>query len=135
MPVNAPDAPAQPPPAHTPNAPAPRSPMLLDQVRKVIRLRGLTYRTEQTYVDWIKRFIFYHQKRHPREMGAAEIHAFLAHLVLERNVAPSTQNQALHTLLFLYQQVLEIELPYVGPVGRGKKDESPPHEVLTRAKK
>ena len=73
----------------------------MEQVRAVIRLRGMSYRTEQTYTDWIKRFILFHDKRHPREMGVAEIRAYLTHLVMERNVAPATQNQAMHALLFL----------------------------------
>jgi integron integrase len=115
-----------------PSAPQ-QPPKLLDQVRQTIRLRGLSYQTEKAYVDWAKRYILYHQKRHPQEMGAAEVRAFLTHLVLDRNVSPSTQNQALHALLFLYYQVLEIELPYIGPVGREKKQgESPPRAVLTR---
>ena len=66
---------------------------LLDQVREVIRFKHLSIRTEEAYVDWIKQFIFFHQKRHPKEMGAAEIEAFLTHLAVARNVAASTQNQ------------------------------------------
>jgi len=88
-------------------------PKLLDQVRTTIRLRGMSYRTEKAYADWIKRFIIFHNKRHPKEMGAMEIRDFLAHLVNDRNVAPSTQNQALHALLFLYREVLQIELPVI----------------------
>lgn len=74
----------------------------------------MSYRTEQSYADRIKRFIIFHNKRHPKEMGAPEIRDFLAHLVNDRNVAPSTQNQALHALLFLYREVLQIELPVIG---------------------
>ena len=70
-------------------------------------------RTEAVYLDWIRRFILFHQKRHPAEMGAAEIQAFLTHLAAERNVAASTQNQALSALLFLYRGVLELKLPWV----------------------
>lgn len=106
-------------------------PKLLDQVRTAIRLRRMSYRTEQTYTDWIKRFIIFHGKRHPREMGAAEIRGFLAYLVNERNVAASTQNQALHSILFLYREVLQIELPYVG-LGPAKKATRLP-VVLTQA--
>ena len=68
---------------------------LLDQVREALRLKHYSYRTEASYVDWIKRFILFHHKRHPSEMGAPEIQAFLAHLAQEKNVAASTQNQAL----------------------------------------
>ena len=86
-----------------------------------MRLRGLSYRTEQTYTDWIKRFILFHDKRHPKEMGVEEIRAYLTHLVMERNVAASTQNQALHSILFLYKQVLEIQLPHLGALPVAKK--------------
>jgi integron integrase len=109
----------------------PQQPKLLDQVRTAIRLRRMSYRTEQTYTDWIKRFIIFHHKRHPREMGAPEIQEFLAFLVNERNVAASTQNQALHAILFLYREVLQIELPPVG-LGRAKKEPRLP-VVLTSA--
>ena len=68
----------------------PAKPKLLDQMRTTIRLRGMSYSTEQTYSDWAKRFILFHNKRHPKDMGAEEIRAFLAYLVTERNVAPST---------------------------------------------
>jgi site-specific recombinase XerD len=78
-------------------------PRLLDQVREAIRLRHYSIRTEQAYTDWIKRFILFHGKRHPREMGAAEVERFLTHLAVEGRVAASTQNQALSALLFLYQ--------------------------------
>jgi len=106
-------------------------PRLLDQVRTTIRLRGMSYRTEQSYTDWIKRFIIFHNKRHPKEMGAPEIRDFLAHLVNDRNVAPSTQNQALHALLFLYREVLQIELPLIGDLQPAKKGERAP-VVFTR---
>lgn len=96
-------------------------PKLLDQVRTTIRLRGMSYQTEKAYVDWIKRFILFHHKRHPKEMGAPEIEAFLAHLVNDSNVAPSTQNQALHAILFLYREVLQIELPRLGALQPAKK--------------
>ena len=109
----------------------PSQPKLLDQVRTAIRLRRMSYRTEQTYTNWIKRFIIFHHKRHPREMGAPEIQEFLAYLVNERNVAASTQNQALHSILFLYREVLQLELPPVG-LSRAKKEPRLP-VVLTRA--
>lgn len=113
------------------NDPESSPPKLMDQVRTIIRLRGLSYRTEETYCDWIRRYIFFHGKRHPKEMGGPEIQAFLVHLVMEGNVAPSTRNVALHSLLFLYKQVLEIELPYLGVGPKPKKEPRPP-EVFTR---
>ena len=108
----------------------PQPPKLLDQVRTAIRLRRMSYRTEQTYCDWIKRFILFHNKRHPKEMGVPEIEAFLADLVNNRNVAPSTQNQALHSILFLYREVLQIELPRIGMMPTRKQARLP--EVFTR---
>ena len=96
---------------------------LLDQVRDALRIRHYAYRTEQTYIDWIKRFIFFHKKRHPKEMGAPEISAFLTYLAQERHVAASTQNQALSALLFLYKNVLQQELeplPNLVHAGRPK---------------
>jgi integron integrase len=103
-----------------PEEPA-RPPKLMDQVRTTIRLRGLSYRTEQSYANWIRRFILHHNKQHPRELGAPQIRDFLAHLVNDHNVAPSTQNVALHALLFLYHQVLLIELPPLGDLQPAKK--------------
>ncbi|MEM9008591.1 MAG: phage integrase N-terminal SAM-like domain-containing protein [Cyanobacteria bacterium P01_F01_bin.86] len=75
---------------------------LLDQVRDSIRLKHYSYRTEQTYVYWIRRFILFHNKKHPKEMGTTHIEAFLTHLAVKEHVAASTQNQALSALLFLY---------------------------------
>jgi len=86
---------------------------LLDQVRDAIRLKHYSYRTEQAYVGWIKRYIYFHDVRHPSEMGAPEVEAFLTHLAVKEHVAASTQNQALSALLFLYREVLHQEL---GPV-------------------
>lgn len=87
-----------------PNQPPPKK--LLDQVRDAIRVKHYSYRTEETYIQWIRRFILFHNKRHPKEMGVPEIEAFLTHLAIEGNVASATQNQALSALLFLYQEVL-----------------------------
>jgi integron integrase len=86
---------------------------LLDQVRDTLRTKHYSYRTEQTYVDWIRRYILFHGKRHPKDMGEAEIQAFITHLAVERQVAVSTQNQALSAILFLYRHVLQndIEIP------------------------
>ena len=103
---------------------------LLDQVRDAMRVKHYSFRTEQAYVDWIKRYILFHGKRHPNEMGATEIEAFLTHLAVEQNVAASTQNQALSALLFLYREVLEMD---PGPVDavRAKKPKRLP-TVLTK---
>jgi site-specific recombinase XerD len=84
----------------------PSAKKLLDQVRDVLRLKHYAYRTEQAYVDWITRYILFHGKRHPQDMGRAEVQAFLTHLAVEKNVAASTQTQALSALLFLYREVL-----------------------------
>lgn len=89
------------------SATAPQNkPKLLDQVRDVIRRKHFSIRTEQSYVDWIRRFILFHNKRHPRDMAEAEVTEFLTHLARDGRVAASTQNQALSALLFLYKQVL-----------------------------
>lgn len=85
-------------------------PKLLDQVRSVLRARHYSIRTEQAYLDWIRRFILFHEKRHPGDMGETEISQFLTHLAVDGKVAVSTQNQALSALLFLYQKVLERKL-------------------------
>lgn len=86
---------------------------LLDQVRESLRVKHYSYRTEETYVEWIRRFILFHGKRHPKEMGASAIEAFITHLAVERHVATATQNQALSAILFLYKYVLkkEVEMP------------------------
>jgi integron integrase len=91
-----------------PSTPKPKK--LLDQVRDAIRLKHYSYSTEKTYVHWARRYILFHNKRHPAEMGAAEIEAFLSHLAKNDNVSSSTQNQALNALLFLYRNVLQIDL-------------------------
>jgi len=96
-------------------------PKLLDQVRAAARLRHLSLRTEEAYCDWIRRFILFHHKRHPAEMGGDQIRQFLTHLAVEANVAASTQNQALCALLFLYRDVLRVELPYVEGIERAKR--------------
>jgi integron integrase len=106
-------------------------PRLLDLVREVIRVRHYSIRTEQAYVQWIRRFILFHGKRHPREMGAPELTAFLSDLAAQRHVAASTQNQALHAILFLYRDVLKIDLPWLDDVQRAKKPQHLP-VVFTR---
>lgn len=95
-------------------------PKLLDQVRAKIRLKHYSIRTEQAYADWIKRFILFFDKRHPRELGASEVEQFLTHLAVEGRVAASTQNQAKSALLFLYREVLALELPWLGEVEKAK---------------
>lgn len=98
---------------------SPASPRLLDQVRSRIRVKHYSIRAETAYVDWIKRFILFHGKRHPQEMGAPEVETFLTSLAVERNVAASTQNQALAAILLLYREVLSQELPWLEGVTRG----------------
>ena len=97
-----------------PNSSIPATPQkgkkLMDQVGDALRTKHYSYRTEQTYKDWIKRYILFHGKRHPNEMGEAEIRAFIVHLTSERKVAASTSNQALSAILFLYRTVLQIEI-------------------------
>jgi integron integrase len=94
----------------------PKPKKLLEQVREVMRLQHYAYRTEETYIQWIKRYILFHHKRHPREMGRDEIEAFLTDLAVNQQVAAATQNQALNAILFLYQKVLEIEVTGVNAV-------------------
>lgn len=106
-------------------------PRLLDQVRQHIRVRNYSIRTETVYAEWVKRYIRFHRYRHPAEMGAAEIEAFLTHLAVARNVSASTQNQALAALLFLYKEVLKLELPWLQGIVRAKKPRHLP-VVLTR---
>lgn len=95
-------------------------PQLLDQVRDKLRVKHYSIRTEQAYVDWIKRYIFFHDKRHPQNMGAQDIEAFLTHLAVAGKVAASTQNQAKSALLFLYREVLEMQLPWLDNVTQAK---------------
>ena len=106
-------------------------PKLLDLVRQRIVTLHYSIRTEQAYVDWIRRFILFHDKRHPREMGAEEVEAFLTHLAVTRRVSASTQRQARSALLFLYTQVLQIDLPWLDGVVKAKQPERLP-VVLSR---
>ena len=93
---------------------------LLTRVRDAIRLKHYSLRTEQAYVDWIRRYIVFHGKRHPSDLGSEDIERFLSHLAVERQVAASTQNQAKSALLFLYREVLDVELPWLDGVVRAK---------------
>ncbi|SFE02917.1 Phage integrase, N-terminal SAM-like domain [Nitrosomonas sp. Nm166] len=103
------------------NKPMENKPRNLDQVRDKLRLKHYSYRTEQSYIVWIKRFIFFHSKRHPDTMGKKEIESFLSYLVVKRNVAASTQNQALCALLFLYKEVLGRKLAWLESMQRPKR--------------
>jgi integron integrase len=105
------------PPFTSPAAPR----KLLDRVRWHLRVRRYSIRTEQAYVDWIRRFILFHNKRHPDQMGEDEISAFLSHLAINRNVSASTQNQAFSAVLFLYQQVLDRKLAFITGVERVRR--------------
>jgi integron integrase len=96
------------------------SPKLLDQCRTVARVKHYSRKTEDAYVSWIKRFIFFHNKRHPQEMAEDEIRQFLAHLAVDLHVSASTQTVALSALLFLYRDVLKVPLPYIEDVERAK---------------
>lgn len=104
---------------------------LLDQVRTAIRLRNYSYETEKSYVYWVKKYIFFHNVKHPSEMGADEIKAFLTYLAVDKNVAPSTQNQALCALLFLYREVLGVKIDWVDGFTLAKRKKRLP-VVLTK---
>lgn len=97
-------------PDGSPSTTVPKPKKLLDQVSEALRTKHYAYRTEQTYIDWIKRYIIFHKKRHPKDMDAEEIREFIAYLAAERKVATSTQNQALSAILFLYRTVLQKEI-------------------------
>jgi integron integrase len=106
-------------------------PLLLEEVRRVARVRHLSIRTEQAYAQWIRRFIVFHHKRHPRDMGEAEIRQFISHLAVDGNITASTQTVALSALLFLYRDVLKQKLPYVSDIERARKPKRLP-TVFTR---
>ncbi len=105
-------------------------PKLLDQVQSILRVKHYSIRTERVYLDWIKRYILFHDKTHPARMGAPEVEAFLSHLAVAGKVAASTQNQAKSALLFLYREVLAIELPWLDNVTQAKTPQRLP-VVLT----
>jgi integrase len=107
-------------------------PKLLDLVRQKIRLKHYSIRTERAYVDWIKRFILFHYKRHPASMAAAEVSALLSHLAVEQKVAASTQCQVLSVLVFLYRELRDREVGWLGEVERAKPPERSP-VVFSRA--
>ena len=98
-----------------------KSPRLMDQVRQAIRLRHYSLRTEEAYTQWIRRYIYFHNKRHPADMAEPEITAFLSHLATDKHVAASIQNQALSALLFLYKEVLKLDLDWLNDIVRAKR--------------
>ncbi len=108
-------------PEDPPHSPAARPPRLLDQVRNSIRVRHYSRRTEKAYTCWVRRYVLFHGKRHPAQMGEAEVRAFLNHLAVEKKVGSSTQNQALSALLFLYREVLGQDLPWIDGLVRAKR--------------
>jgi site-specific recombinase XerD len=114
-----------------PQLPSAGKPKLLEQVRQAIRTRHYSYRTEKAYVQWIRRFIFFHNKRHPVEMVEPEIAQFLSSLATQGHVSASTQNQALNALLFLYHGVLNKKIGLVDGVVRAKRSQRVPI-VLTK---
>jgi integron integrase len=107
-------------------------PKLLALVRQKIRVKHYSIRTERAYVDWIKRFILFHHKRHPASMATPEVRAFLSHLAVQHKVAASTQRQALSAIVFLYREILDREVGWLGEVERAKQPERLP-VVFSRA--
>jgi len=108
------------------------APKLLDRVRERIRAKHYSLRTERAYLDWIRRFILFNDKAHPADMSAPEVERFLTHLAVDGRVAAPTQNQALAAILFLYRDVLELDLPWIGNVVRARMPVRVP-VVLSRA--
>ena len=107
-------------------------PKLLDEVRDVLRMKHYSIRTEKAYVSWIKRYIFFHNKQHPLEMGEPQIRAFISDLASKQQVSASTQTVALSALLFLYRDVLKKDLPFIDGIERAKRPERLP-VVFTKA--
>jgi site-specific recombinase XerD len=105
---------------------------LLDQVRNKIRTKHYSYQTEKSYTGWIKRYIFFHNKKHPKEMGKVEIEQFLTDLAVNRNVSSSTQNQAFSALLFLYEQVLEISIKNENIQALRAKTKTPATKIISQ---
>ena len=107
-------------------------PGLFAVAREKMRIRHLALRTEQAYLQWLRRYMVFHKRKHPRELGAAEVEQFLTHLAVHRKVGAATQNQAMQALLFVYRHVLGIELPWLDNVTRASTPKRLP-VVLTRA--
>ncbi len=114
------EAPANPSTSAAGKSPVPDQPRLLDRVRREIRVRHYSIRTEGAYVDWIRRFIIFNDKRHPDELGPSEVAAFLTYLAVDRRVAPATQAQAKSAILFLYKVVLDAQLPWLEEIVAAK---------------
>ncbi len=117
--------------AETNTASTPSRTRLLDQVRERLRFKHYSLRTEHSYVEWIRRYILFHGKQHPKEMGAREVTAFLTHLAVKGKVASATQNQALAALLFLYREVLNLQLPWLAEIERPMKPKRLPVVLST----
>jgi integron integrase len=113
-----------------PSQDRPQPPRLLDQLRAKIRLLHYSIRTETAYVDWVTKYILFHKKRHPKDLGPAEVEEFLNYLAVERKVSASTQNQAFAAILFLYRQVLQIDLPHIDAL-RARRPERLPVVLST----
>jgi integron integrase len=111
--------------------PSQRSPKLLDRVRSACRRRAYSYHTEKAYIQWIRRFILFHNTTHPRHLSATDIRAFLSHLATDRHVAASTQNQALNALVFLYKEVLHLPVGDLTAIRRARRPRTLP-TVLSR---
>jgi site-specific recombinase XerD len=105
---------------------------LYEVSREKMRTRHFAYRTERAYLYWIRRYVNFHNRKHPREMGSREVEAFLTHLAVDEHVSASTQNQALQALLYLYRHVLEVDLPWLENVTRARRPKRLP-VVLTVA--
>lgn len=118
--------------AESDTRPATQPPKLLDRVRERIRVLHYARTTEKTYIHWILGYIRFHGRRHPQDMGAPEVEAYLSHLATARDVAAGTQNQAMHAILFLYKQVLCIDLPWLDGITRAKPSKRLP-TVLTQS--
>ena len=110
----------------------PRPPRLLAQVRERIRALHYSYRTEQAYLQWVRRFVRFHGLHHPLEIGGPEVEAFLMHLAVERRVSASTQNQAKVAILFLYREVLRVELPWFDNITRARRGHRLPTVLAAR---
>lgn len=108
-----------------------RKPKLLDQLREAIRVRHYSIRTEEAYVQWVRRYIYFHGKRHPADLTGRHVNQFLSHLAIKGRVAASTQNQALCAIVFLYRHVIQKELGEFGEIVRAKRPARLP-DVLTR---
>jgi len=105
-------------------------PKLIPRLREALRIRRYSLKTEKAYIHWVRRYVHFHRMRHPQEMGASEVTAFLNHLANDRSVAGATQNQALCALLFLYRHVLGVQLPWLDGLVRAKTSRRLP-TVLT----